>query len=137
VQIDKTAEAMAEMQRELVEYASGKRPPAADEVERIRKLQTLSLPGAFETAASVMGTIGDIVRYGRPDDYIVRRKAEVESLTPEQVKAAATALDPKAMTWVVVGDLKQTEAKVRALNLGEVIVVDADGKPVAPTSAQR
>jgi hypothetical protein len=32
---------------------------------------------------------------------------------------------------VVVGDLKQTEAAVRALNLGEVTVIDADGNPVA------
>ncbi|HEY4582842.1 MAG TPA: pitrilysin family protein [Lysobacter sp.] len=140
VQIDKTAEAMAEMQRELVEYASGKRPPDAAEVERIRKLSTLSLPGAYETASSVMGTISDIVRYGRPDDYVVRRKTTIESLTPEQVKAAATALDPNAMTWVVVGDLKQTEARVRALDLGEVIVLDADGRPQsdgAPTAAKK
>ncbi|WP_133478460.1 M16 family metallopeptidase [Cognatilysobacter segetis] len=137
VQIDKTAEAMAEMQRELVAYASGARAPDAAEVDRIRKLSTLSLPGAYETASSVMGTVADIVRYGRPDDYVVRRKAEIESLTPEQVKAAATALDPNAMTWVVVGDLKQTEAKVRALNLGEVIVIDADGKPVGGATAAR
>jgi hypothetical protein len=31
---------------------------------------------------------------------------------------------------VVVGDLKQTEAAVRALNLGEVTVIDAEGNPV-------
>ena len=41
------------------------------------------------------------------------------------------ACDPDKLVWVVVGDLKQVEAPVRALNLGEVHVVDADGKPVA------
>ena len=76
-------------------------------------------------------TIGGIVRYGRPDDYVFKRKAEIESLTPQQIKAAASTLDPDALTWVVVGDLKQIEAPIRALNLGEVTVVDADGKPVA------
>jgi len=30
----------------------------------------------------------------------------------------------------VVGDLKQTEAAVRALKLGEVTVIDAEGNPV-------
>jgi len=35
------------------------------------------------------------------------------------------------MTWVIVGDLKQIEAPVRALNLGDVQVLDADGKPVS------
>jgi nitrate reductase NapAB chaperone NapD len=34
------------------------------------------------------------------------------------------------MTWVVVGDLAKIEAKVRALNFGEVTVLDADGKVV-------
>ena len=60
-----------------------------------------------------------------------RRKAEIESLTPQQIKVAARPLDPQALTCVVVGDLKQIEAPIRALNLGEVSIVDADGKPVA------
>ena len=134
VQIDKTAPALAEMHRELTEYASGTRAPAQAEVDRIRNIQTLSLPGAYETASAVMGTIGGIVRYGRPDDYVFRRKAEIMSLTPAEVKAAAATLDPNAMTYVVVGDLKQTEAPVRALNLGEVVVIDADGR-MQPTAA--
>jgi hypothetical protein len=31
---------------------------------------------------------------------------------------------------VVVGDLSKIEAPLRALNVGEVAVIDADGKPV-------
>ena len=34
------------------------------------------------------------------------------------------------MTWVIVGDLKQIEAPIRALNLGKVEVLDGDGNPV-------
>lgn len=135
VQIDKTAEAMQEMQREIVDFASGKQPPSEAEVNRIRNIQTLSLPGAYETAAAVMSTIGGLVRYQRPDDYVFSRKAEIEAMTPAQVAQAATTLDPSTLTWVVVGDLKQTEAPIRALNLGEVIVVDADGNPVSPAAA--
>ena len=55
----------------------------------------------------------------------------IEALTPAQVRAAAATIDPKALTWVVVGDLKQIEAPVRALKLGEVRVLDADGNAVA------
>lgn len=44
---------------------------------------------------------------------------------------AAKRIDPNALTWVVVGDLPKIEAGVRDLKLGEVKVVDADGKPVA------
>jgi hypothetical protein len=61
---------------------------------------------------------------------VVQRRAKVEALTPAVVQSAATAIQPEALTWVVVGDLSKIEAGVRALNLGEVQVVDADGKPV-------
>ncbi|QIO86496.1 peptidase M16 [Stenotrophomonas rhizophila] len=130
VQIDKTAPSIAEMQKEIAEFASAAKPATAAEVERIRNIQTLSLPGAYETASAVLGTISGIVSYKRPDDYVFKRKAEIEAMTPAQVQQAAATLDPKTLTWIVVGDLKQTEAPVRALNLGEVTVIDADGKPV-------
>ena len=77
-----------------------------------------------------MGTIGGLVRYQRPDDYVFKRKAEIEAMDAAQVDAAAKAIDPKALTWVVVGDLKQIETKVRALDFGDVTILDADGKPV-------
>ena len=129
VQIDKTAESIAEMQREIAEFASGQVPPTDAEVARVKAIQTLSLPGAYETASSVMSTIGGIVRYGRPDDYVFKRKAEVEAMTTAQVADAAKTIDPAALTWVVIGDLSQIDAPVRALQLGEVQVLDADGNP--------
>ncbi len=130
VQIDKTAESLAEMRREIGEYASGKAPPKPEEVAKIQSTEIRGLPGSYETAGAVLGTLGGIVRYGRPDDYVFQRKAEIEGLTPEQVKAAAATINPNALTWVVVGDLKQIEKSVRALKVGEVFIVDADGKPV-------
>lgn len=130
VQIDKTADSLKEMRREIDDYAGGKAPPSAAEVEKVRAADIRGLPGAYETAAAVMGTIGGIVRYDRPDDYVFKRKAEIESLTPDQVAAAARTIDPNALTWVVVGDLKKIEQPVRALGFGEVSVIDADGKPV-------
>ncbi|MCW0414073.1 insulinase family protein [Xanthomonas sacchari] len=135
VQIDKTAPALQEMYKEISAFASGKAPPTAEEVARIRNIQTLSLPGAYETASAVMGAIGGIVRYGRPDDYVFKRKAEIEAMTPAQVREAASMLDPNTLTWVVVGDLKQIEAPVRALKLGEVTVIDADGVPQGGVAA--
>ncbi|PBJ84133.1 peptidase M16 [Lysobacteraceae bacterium NML93-0399] len=131
VQIDKTDDAMAEIQRELTEFTDGTRPPSEAELARAKAISTLSLPGAYETAWSVMTTIGGNVRFGRPDDYVFQRKAEIESMTVSDLAGAAATIDPKALTWVVVGDLSQIEGEVRALELGEVQVLDADGKPVA------
>lgn len=131
VQIDKTADSLKEMDNEFVRYFSGQAPATAQEVAKIQATEIRGLPGAYETASSVMATIGGIVKYGRPDDWVFKRKAEIEALTPEQVKAAATTLDPGKLVWVVVGDLKQIEQPIRALNLGQISIVDADGKPVA------
>ena len=130
VQIDKTAESLSEMRREITEYATGKAPPKPEEVSKIQSTEIRGLPGSYETAGAVLGTLGGIVRFGRPDDYVFQRKAEIEGLTTEQVKAAAAAIEPDALTWVVVGDLKQIEKPVRALKVGEVFIVDADGKAV-------
>jgi predicted Zn-dependent peptidase len=137
VQIDKTVDSLKEMRSEIDNYVDGSKPATQAEVEKIKATEIRGLPGAYETARSVMSTIGGIVRYDRPDDYVFKRKAEVESLTPAQVQAAAGTIDPKALTWVVVGDLDKIEQPVRALGLGEVSIVDADGKPVAEAPADK
>ena len=62
---------------------------------------------------------------------MVRHAAHLKSLTTDEVNAAAKAIDPKALTWVVVGDLSKIEQPIRALDLGTVTVIDADGRPVA------
>ncbi len=135
VQIDKTAESVAEMRREIAQYAQGTTPATQAEIDKVVANELRSQPGAYETAGAVLSTLAGIVRYGRPDDWVQQRNAEVEAFTPAQANAAARGLDPDALTWVIVGDLSKIEAPVRALELGEVRVVDADGKAVvsAPT----
>ncbi|MGO1540634.1 MAG: M16 family metallopeptidase [Luteimonas sp.] len=130
VQIDRTTDSLLEMRREISEYALGEAPASAGEVERIQAQRIRRLPGSYETARSVLNEIGGIVRFGRPDDYVSRRRAEIEAMTPEQVAAAAATVQPAALTWVVVGDLDTIQAPIRELEMGEVSVVDADGNPV-------
>ena len=77
------------------------------------------------------GQISSNLRYGRPDDYIVKYKARNEAMTAADVQAAARTLVPESLMYVVVGDLSKIESSVRALDLGQVTVLDADGKPVA------
>ncbi|MGH8105960.1 MAG: M16 family metallopeptidase, partial [Arenimonas sp.] len=131
VQIDKTAESAKELLREITEYAEGKAPAKPEEVAKIQATEVRGLPGSFETANAVMGAIGGIIRYGRPDDYQAQRAARISALTPAQVNAQTSTIKTNALTWVIVGDLSKIEAGIRALNLGEVTVLDADGKPVS------
>ena len=130
VQIDKTVPSLQEIAREVGEYAGGKAPATRAEVDKVKASEIRGLPGSFETARAVMGAIGDIVQYDRPDDYVTRHATEVKALTVDQVVAAAAAIDPDALTWVVVGDLSKIEQPIRDLHLGTVTVIDADGNPV-------
>jgi hypothetical protein len=74
------------------------------------------------------GAIGDIVRFGRPDDYVRTLRARLQSQTEAGVRqAAAQAFQLALLTWVIVGDLAKIEAPIRKLGLGSVQVLDADG----------
>ncbi|MCX7557127.1 pitrilysin family protein [Xanthomonadaceae bacterium JHOS43] len=127
VQIDKTAESITELRNDIAAFATNTQPATEAEIENIKVNNVRSLPGAYETAGSVMGAIGGIVRYQRPDDYVTTLKQRTEAVDVGAVRAAAGLIQPKALTWVVVGDLSKIEAPVRALEIGEVVVLDADG----------
>jgi predicted Zn-dependent peptidase len=130
VQIDKTAESLQEMMREVGEYATGKAPAKPEELAKIQASEVRGLPGSFETANAVLGALGGIVRYDRPDDYQAKRAALITGLNLDQVNAAAKTIQPDALTVVVVGDLSKIRDKVAALNIGPLTVLDNTGKPV-------
>ena len=130
VQTDKTVESLQELLREFHDYVAA-RPISAEELQRLQQNDVRSLPGNYETLAAVAGSVNGIVVYGRPDDYVQTLKARIDAQTLEQVRAAAMAnIHPEAMTWVVVGDLTKIEAGIRALNIGPVQILDAEGKPL-------
>lgn len=130
VQIDKTAESLQELLREIDTYAQGTAPATTQELDKIKASEIRSLPGSFETAGAVLGAISSNVRFDRPDDYQKRRAELISALTLEQVNAAARTLQPDALTIVVVGDLSKIKDKVVALNVGPVTVLDANGQPL-------
>jgi zinc protease len=127
VQSDRTVDAIAEIRRELEEFL-GAHPATPDEVTKIRQRDVRALSGQYETNAAVGAAIADIVRFGRPDDWVRTLRQRLEAQTDAAVRdAAAKAFRPGALTWVIVGDLDQIEAPIRALGLGELQVIDADG----------
>jgi len=137
VQTDKTAESAAEVQKEAVAVI-GDKPLTQAEVDKIRNQRIRALPGSFETTGAVLGAMEAIVKFNRPDDYVQTLKSRLEAIDqPAAQKAIEEIVQPKAMTWVIVGDLGKIEAPVRALNLGEVQILDADGKPVTGKAAAK
>jgi len=128
VQIDKTTESIKELEREIVSYVTTKAPARPEELTKIQATQVRTLPGSYETGNAVLGTLSEMVLYGRPDDYPQQRAARVGALSVDLLKKAAVTIQPTALTWIIVGDLKKIEAPIRALGLGELKVVDADGR---------
>ncbi len=130
VQTDKTAESMVEMQKELRDLVSA-RQPTQEEIRFAQDTLVRALPGRNETTSQVAGSYADILTYGLPDDYLNNFVGEVQSLTAAQLQAAGTELvHPEALTWIVVGDLSVIEPSVRNIQLGEVKVLDTDGRIV-------
>ncbi len=135
VQTDKTMESMAEIKRELKEYL-GDNPATNEELEKVKNNNTLSLPGRWETASAVLRDIGEIVTYDLPDDYWDTYADNVRNLSLEQIaEAADDVIKPDNLLWVVVGDREKIEPRIRELELGEIIHLDADGNLLEPTAA--
>ena len=128
VQIDKTAESIKEMRREVVDYVTAKAPAKPEELAKMQAVRIRALPGSYETGNAVLRTMADLVLYGRPDDYPQQRANRISALTLDALKKAMAAVQPAALTWIIVGDLQKIEKPVRALELGDLKVVDANGK---------
>ena len=132
VQTDKTAESLVEIRKELSELLTSRKPTEA-EVKFAKDSLAIALPGNNETSDEIAGSYGEILTYGLKDSYWNDFVGDVTSVTVNDLnQSAGKLLHPEVLTWVVVGDLSKIEAKVRALNFGEVTVLDTDGKPVTP-----
>jgi len=130
VQTDKTKESLVEVNKELRAIV-GDHPVDADELTRIQANETLKLPGSRETLDSLGQGIADIVQFGLPDDYYETYAGKVRALKTADVNGAAKeVVHPDNLIWIVVGDRAKIEAGVRELNLGELKLMDADGKPL-------
>jgi zinc protease len=130
VQTDKTAPALRELVKAYADIAGG-RPITQPELKAAQDNETLGLPGAFETVSQLSNGYATILQYHLPEDYYNTYTDKVLALTPDELNAlAARIVLPKQQLWIVVGDMSKVEADVRALGLGEVRRIDADGNPV-------
>ncbi len=126
VQVDKTAESMQEILKELTDIRST-RPAIPSELAAAQNNLTLKLPGQHETSSQVLSSIANTVIYDLSENYYSSYISEIRGLTRKDMQAAAKSLvDPNKLIWVVVGDLSKIEAPIRALNLGPVTIINAD-----------
>ncbi len=122
VQTDKTRESLAEILKELNNYKTTK-PATAAELKRAVDNNTRSLPGSFETSGDVLGSLISSHRFGRKWNYPTTLKEKYEALAIADITAAAAeAVHPESLVWVIVGDRAKIEAGVASLGLGDIEV---------------
>ncbi|MBP7865604.1 MAG: insulinase family protein [Acidobacteria bacterium] len=131
VQTRVTAAAVSEMVKEIAGMA-GARPVTAEELAFARGSLVDGYARDFETLDQIVSRIADLAPYGLPDDELETWPARVGALTPDLVNAAARKhLHPDQLAIVVVGDKAAIAADLARLDLGPVVEVDEQGRPVA------
>ena len=127
IQADRTADGLKEIDKEL-RGITGAKPITAQELKFAGDNFVIGLPAENETSSDLAASYMRILQYGLKDSYYNDLVPKVQSMSVAEVNAAARRLiDPQSLTWVVVGDLTQIEAPLRALDLGEVKVLDSSG----------
>jgi len=129
VQTDKTKESVQEIQKEL-RGILGEIKVTDDELSAAKNALALTLPGQWETMGAIGGSLQQLVTYGLADDYFDTYSAKVGALGLADIaRAAKASVHPGSVVWVVVGDRQKIEPGLKELGLGEVRLLDTDGRP--------
>ena len=130
VQTDKTSEAVAEFDKEMKALA-GAKPISEDEFAFARQTKVRGFAQSFESYSRVIDQVERLWSLGLPMKELQTEYDEAASATLAGALAAAKMhARPDRASMILVGDRAKIEAKVRALNVGEVLLVDGEGRPV-------
>ncbi len=122
VQTDKTGASLAEIKKEFAAYL-GDKPATADELNRVILDNVRSLPGQYETAGAVLGSLLSSNRYGRPLNYPETLPEKYRELSTADIEAAAReVLAADSLVWVIIGDAEKVREDVETAGIGPVEV---------------
>ena len=131
VQTDKTKESVVEFMKELQGIA-GEKPITEKEFTTAKLAKIRGYAQQFEAYGRITGQITDLWLHGLPMTYLQAETDEIGKLQLAGVNAIASKYANTAGTSILlVGDLSKIEAGIRDLNLGEIIILDVEGKPVS------
>ena len=90
-----------------------------------------SFPASVQSVQELANRLQTLLIYGMPLDYYNTYRERLGAVTPTELNAIARQrLTPNGVTMVVVGDLAQIEAPIRARNFGAVEVWNRDGTKI-------
>jgi zinc protease len=130
VQTNKTKESVVEFVNELKAIAGGK-PITETELADARANRVRGYAQQFETMGQLVDQIAQLWSQELPLSELQRYPDETQRATLAAVNTAAQRYAvPGKATLLLVGDLSKIEAGVRELKLGEIVILDAEGKTV-------
>ncbi len=131
---DKTDAGLVELMREL-RGVRGEIPFTDAEIRTAKASLIQSLPGTFETTSRTAAALAALVVQGLPEDYYETYEGKINAVTREDLlRVARRYVDLDHLAIVIVGDRSKIEAKLRATKIAPVLLVDADGSPLAAVS---
>ncbi|MBB5368117.1 MULTISPECIES: pitrilysin family protein [unclassified Janthinobacterium] len=126
VRTDVTGPAVSETFKEI--RAMIAKPLTAKELSNARNSQVLSLPGQFETNASISASMANTYIYGLGLDYYSSLPQRFSSVTGKQVQEVVKKyLQPEKLIVIGVGDKAKIEPQLSKLKLAPVEVRDTEG----------
>jgi zinc protease len=130
VQTNKTKESAVEFMKEL-RYIAGEKPITEKEFSNAKLAKIRGYAQQFEAYGRIAQQIGDLWLFGLPMSTLQAETDEIGKLQLAPVNAVAAKYSALPGTSILlVGDLSQIEAGIRELNLGEVVILDVEGRPV-------
>ncbi len=126
VQTNQTGPSVQVILDQLAAYNSDK-PVTAEELDRVIKNNTLSLPGRYETSGAVLGQMQTDRLNGRAFDYAETVAERYKKLTGQQMNDAVRKhIDAEKFTWLIVGDVAKIKPQLEKIGLPiEIIGEDA------------
>jgi zinc protease len=130
VQTNKTKESLVEFDKEMKGIA-GTKPISETEFADAKVKRVRGYAQQFESLSRINEQIAELWSFGLPMEELQREYEETSKATLQAARAAADKYaEPEKATLLLVGDLAKIEPGVKELKMGEIVVLDAEGKPV-------
>lgn len=101
------------------------------ELRKAKRYLQLGMPGDFETTRQIATQLVPVALYGLPLSYYNNYVSKIEAVTQADVQRVARQyINPSNLAIVVVGDRKNIEEGLKAVNAGPITVRDFFGQPI-------
>jgi zinc protease len=131
IQTDKTQPALEEFVSELKGIA-GTKPITEAEFTDAKARAMRGYSQKFESLGQIGSQIATLWAVGMPMSSLQTDLEGIQKVDLATVNAAAKKYaTPSKASLLLVGDLSKIEAPIRKMNLGEVVVIDAEGRPAS------